>query len=358
MLRAIFLALLAFGVACGSSESSTPAEESAHESAEPGAGEAPREAEHTADNTGDDTANGTEPRGATDVAELPLPGPDSGLGVVVGVIRLAEGAEEPTWSDAALFNNGQEAVETENCPPPRRADRRPTPMGEGRGLAGVMIGATGARETFFTHLPDLASRTPVDHQVTIRECRLSPRLVVATRGDTLTIVNESAEPFLPSMSVGGGFFEAVLPGANRTQTLDRGGVGALRCPFSVPCGRSDVIVVSHPVHTVTREGGRFELRNVPADQEVTINAWHPLYRENSATVRVASGGRAEVEIVLTPAEVVAPEPPSGVDPGAGAAAPEAAASTMVTPAAEATVSTMGAPEAAEAAPSMSGSAPD
>lgn len=306
MLRSRLLSLLAVLTlvsACGSErdggESTSSAGESAAENGEATAAE-------TVETLG--TPAEREPDVAP-TAELPLPGPESGLGVVVGRVRLAAGAELPSYDNEALFGDSQEGNQGESCPPPRRSDRQPTPMAPDRGLAGLMISATGDQATFFAHLPSDEGRESVEHLLRIRDCRLEPRLVSAQVGDTLTIVNESAEPFLPSMS-NSGFMQAVMAGERRSEPLERGGVGAMRCPFSLPCGRADIVVIHHPVHTVSGEGGAFELRNVPADQEVVLHAWHPLFEEATVRVSVPAGGRREVEILISPAEVLTPTPPA------------------------------------------------
>ncbi len=225
------------------------------------------------------------------------PAPLRRVGVVRGRVRLAEGAELPMYPPEALAGGGPMAELPAECAGvDPEAGRRPVTLEEG-GLENVMVTATGDQERFFAAL---GTWEPQEREVRIRACRLQPPLVTATRGDTLVLSNESDYPFM--IAVGRtSFMEGLLKGTPRRIALDRGGVQAIRCGFAAPCGRTDVVVVYHPVHTVTEAGGRFELE-VPADQEVELHAWHPLFRDASVTVSVPRGERREVELVLTPNE--------------------------------------------------------
>jgi len=69
------------------------------------------------------------------------------------------------------------------------------------------------------------------------------------------------------------------------------------------------------VHAVTGEGGHFRIENAPADQELTITAWHPTLAAGTATTRVTEGGTSHVEIVVRRAEAVRPPPRTDVTPG-------------------------------------------
>lgn len=219
------------------------------------------------------------------------------VGTVEGVVRLAEGIELPTYDAEALgLDEPARQPPADKCSPPKKADRTPVTIDDGRGAAGVMVNAI-----------DFEASPPhgaVTHEVVIRDCRLTPRLVVATRGDQLRMVNQTDHPFLPRRA-GDSFSKALTEGQSRTVELDRGGVGHVDCEVGTACGRTDLIILYHPVHTVTGEGGRFRMDNVPAGQKVSVHAWHPLFKESSVEVEVGAGETAQVELELS----LRPEPP-------------------------------------------------
>lgn len=217
--------------------------------------------------------------------------------MVEGVVRLADGAELPTLPRGADPN---QPAPPEHCSPPREEDRRPVSLDEGRGLVGVLVTGAG--------FGGWQRREPVEHAVVIRDCRLSPRLVVAMRGDRLRLTNETDYPFLPGFGPGG-FLQALLRGESRTLTLDRR-VAALECHFAAPCGRTDVVMLEHDVYAITGAGGRFRIERFPtATTDVELHAWHPLFESDSRRIRVEPGARLSVELVLRPAPPE-PEPPS------------------------------------------------
>lgn len=261
-------------------------------------------------------ASGEESSAATEAADETEPAAtDRRLGTVRGRVRIAEGAAIPSYPPEAVQGGGPAAP-----PPPEcegtdpEAARRPVVLDDG-GLVHVMVTATGDQERFFDAL---GRWEPRERHVRIEGCRLQPPLVTATRGDTLVLSNESDYPFM--VAVGRtSFMEGLLHGSPRRIPLDQGGVQAIRCGFAAPCGRTDVVVVYHPVHTVTGEGGRFELE-VPADQDVEIHAWHPLFRDATVTTRVARGQVREIDLVLTPADAGSPE---AADDGEAEVGPEA-----------------------------------
>jgi hypothetical protein len=214
------------------------------------------------------------------------------VGTVRGVVRLAEGAELPSFTSEELGN----VQGGGGCPPPGGADAQPVTLGEGRALEGVMVSATGEPEAFFAQVPP---HEPVERRVVIDDCRLSPRLLVALRGDRLVLQNQTQQPMFPVIGRAS-YADSLAFGATRTVELERAGVEAVSCGVRPACGRTDVVVVMNPVFGVTGEAGRFEMTNVPADQPITIHAWHPLFREARAETRVSEGGEAIVELVLEP----------------------------------------------------------
>ncbi len=215
------------------------------------------------------------------------------LGTVEGVVRMVAGAELPSFPE--IRSPAQPAI-PEECTPPQIADRQPVAMDDERRLAGVLVQASG----FSEQAMEVVAREPVTHELFIRDCRLTPRFIPAVIGDTLKLTNETDYPYLPSLG-GGGLTQAVLHGDSREYPLERGGIFSMTCGFAAPCGRADLVVVFHPVHSVTDEGGAFRMENVPPDEDVEIHAWHPLFEDVHETVRVGAGETVRVELEIAPA---------------------------------------------------------
>lgn len=181
----------------------------------------------------------------------------------------------------------------------------------------MLISATGPTEAFFRNLGEWAPR---EIEVSIDECRLTPKMLSATVGDTLVITNHTNGPYLPTAGPST-VYEALLPGQSRRVELTQGGITWVKCGFSLSCLRSDLVILRQPVHTVTGRDGTFEMRNVPADVPVQIHAWHPFFRESTVETRVTQNGSVEVVLTVTPIERVPPtaartRPPiAGAEPG-------------------------------------------
>lgn len=155
--------------------------------------------------------------------------------------------------------------------------------------------------------------------IVIRDCRMTPRIVAASRGDTLVIRNEDEYPFVPRVNpIAMGFMQALMQGQSRRIELDRGGVFEADCGFGAACGVSSVVVLYHGIHATTDRDGRFRVDGVPADVDVEMHAWHPALRESSRSVRVSRGGTTTADFVLEP-QPVRPQP---AEPDAGGGHPE------------------------------------
>jgi len=239
------------------------------------------------DSCGDSNRSARADRPSRDVArEEPV---RVRFGVVEGFVRLAEGATLPSSPPAP----GTQLALPAGCPPVGERDRQPVQLGEGRGLEGVLVAASAFDVTVPHETKTL--------RIVIRDCRLSPPFLAATRGDRIELTNDSSQPFLAR--VGGlGMFESILRGqAPRVLELERGGVQEISCGVSASCGRTEIITLHHPVHTLSGAGGRFRLDNVPLDDDLEIHAWHPLFREDRATVTVERGSVKHMVLTLTPA---------------------------------------------------------
>lgn len=255
---------------------------------------------------GDCGAEKKQPEG---VATAPSKGTKS---LVTGFVRLADGYELPGYAlsdmERKVLDHAQRGAWPESCTPPKDADRKPVKLTSDGALVGVMVAASG----FHNATP----RPPKVHEVTIEDCRLTPSLVVAVKGDSMVLRNAVDFPFMPTFGPTA-VARTLTPGQKFDIDLDRGGVESVLCGFTAPCGRTDVITVYHPVYAVTGADGRFTIEDFPADQTIDLNAWHPLFEEAKISLSVGVGETKEVEITLTPKAHFLPD--------AGVAKEEAAA---------------------------------
>ncbi len=190
--------------------------------------------------------------------------PPTPTGTVVGIVKLARGTTLP--SDPVEPPDPRRPPHPPDvCGPPRRDDRQPVALVAPDRLAGVLVTGSG-----FSRSP---AHSPTVHEVRIDDCRLAPRMVAATRGDTLRLTNRTDYPFLPTLGSGGGFLQALLHDQTRDLPLDHPGVQQLTCGFAAPCGRTDIVVLMHPVHTVTTRTGEFRL--VAPVGSLELHAWQP-----------------------------------------------------------------------------------
>jgi hypothetical protein len=219
--------------------------------------------------------------------------PRGETGTVVGVVRLVEGATLPR---ARLDASGSATNTPPACPPIEARDETPVFEVDGK-LVNVLVSATGDRAKFFEALP---AREPSDVELIIAgDCRLVPRLVGAVEGDTLVLKNRAPIAMLPFIGQQG-YVESLSSSESRRKVLEKRGVIRVGCGVSGYCGSTDVVVIPHPVFGVTGASGQFVIDNVPADQDVTLHAWHPLFEATNKTVRVGKGERVEVEMVIEP----------------------------------------------------------
>jgi hypothetical protein len=125
--------------------------------------------------------------------------------------------------------------------------------------------------------------------------------------------NEVDYPFMPAYGAVD-TVKTLVPGQTYDVVLDKPGVATLACGFTAPCGRSDVITLQHTFAALSDDKGAFRFEAFPADEPITLSAWHPLFQEATVEVTLGGGERKTVELVLQPAAVAAtptvPEAPS------------------------------------------------
>ena len=116
------------------------------------------------------------------------------VGVLTGVVHLAQGAELPSYlpeqMEKQVLKHAEGAPLPTTCTPPRTTDRQPVRLTSDGLLSGVVVAASN-----FSHQ---RPRPPRVHEVMIEDCRLKPMLVVAMKGDTLRVRNSVNYPFMPA----------------------------------------------------------------------------------------------------------------------------------------------------------------
>jgi hypothetical protein len=171
------------------------------------------------------------------------------------------------------------------------ADRQPVRATADGKLIGVLVTASD-----FSHNPERAPRT---YDVAIEDCRLTPSFIAAQKGDSLRITNRVNFPFMPTFGPTA-LVETLVPGQKLDVPLNTPGVNDVLCGFTAPCGRTDVVVLQHPLYAVTDEHGDFRIDDFPVGETVHVNAWHPLFDAQELSVRVESGSAQKLDFVITP----------------------------------------------------------
>ncbi|HKU43440.1 MAG TPA: hypothetical protein VJR89_35000 [Polyangiales bacterium] len=231
--------------------------------------------------------------GPSTEASKPASGPKTG--VLTGSVRLAPGATLPAYRpedmERKVLQHVQGGTFPETCTPPKQSDRTPVVEGPDGKLIGVMVAAS----EFSTPI----KREPKVFDIVIKDCRLTPRLVVGQLGDMINLKNEVQFPFMPTYGANA-YNETLTPGQSKALRLEKAGVDNVLCGFTAPCGRTDVVVVRHPVFAVTDDKGVFKIEQFPADETVKLSAWHPLFQDTNISVKVNRGETKTVELVITP----------------------------------------------------------
>jgi hypothetical protein len=282
------IVLSAFGLGACDGCGNAPAEPSAPPQGEP-ASEQPAQAEAEAE------------------AEAPT------TATLIGVVRLAEGAALPSYApeqmEKRILDHAERGAWPADCTPPKTIDRQPVRETESGALTGVLVAASD-----FSEAPP--PRPQQMHRVAIRDCRLEPRLLAAVEGDVMRVQNEVDYPFMPAYG-NDKALRTLTPGQKYDVELEKAGVNQVLCGFTAPCGRTDVIVLKHPLHAVTGEDGAFRIEGLPAGEQLTISAWHPLFQAVGTKVQLEAGEEKRVELVIAPAQAA-----GGTAEASGAAAEE------------------------------------
>jgi hypothetical protein len=235
-------------------------------------------------------------------------------GIVSGIVRLAPGATLPSYTveqmEKQVLTQAERAKPPEACSPPKLNDRTPVALGDDGALIGVVIAASG-----FSKPP--SARPPQTLEVQIVDCRLTPKIVLAQVGDTLRVRNQVDYPFMPAYGAVD-TVKTLIPGQTYDVVIDKPGVATVACGFTSPCGRTDVVTLQHTFAALSDDKGGFRFDTFPADEPITLSAWHPAFQEATVEVVVGAGEDKRVELVLTPApQAAAPVAPAPVAPAPG-----------------------------------------
>jgi hypothetical protein len=218
-----------------------------------------------------------------------------GFGVIEGTVRLAEATELPDIPPRMMYIQVLQQTDPlpmpAACTPAKQGDRQPVKLGPGNVLSSIFVAATDFKTS--------VTRAPRVHELTIRDCRLTPMVIGAMRGDTLHIKNETDYPFMPQLGLVS-FFQTMTKEQDRSHTLEALGPQSVMCGFTALCGRSDIITVAHPLYAVTDQVGHFRIEGVPANETLNINAWHPLFKATTHSTTVRAGETTRVDFVLMP----------------------------------------------------------
>jgi hypothetical protein len=215
--------------------------------------------------------------------------------VLEGVVRLAS-PEVPAFADAEMerqiLDHTKRGKWPDECSPPKIADRRPLQLADDGQLSGVIV----AVSNFTKQAPN---RKPITHNVMIHDCRLSPRTILALKGDKLKVGTEVQYPFMPGYGPPSQL-KTLIPGQTYDVDLNTLGAAPITCGFTAPCGRTDVIVLSHTMAALTDEHGKFRIDSFPPAERVTVTAWHPLLKQSEVQIDVAPGETKSIELVVNP----------------------------------------------------------
>lgn len=217
------------------------------------------------------------------------------VGTLSGDIQLAPGTTLPRYSALDLARrplrvHGLPKAPSE-CEKAIQDARAAVQITDDGLLSGVVVAASD-----FTRSRE---REPKEHRVVIEHCRLQPSIIAAQGGDTLKLENLDDYGFEPL--VGPAYESKPLPkGKSLKIPLVASGIDAVQCSLWAPCGRTDLLVFHHPVHSVSDARGHFTIKNFPAGELVRVTAWHPLFEPAETFVWIDPGQTSNVKLQLTP----------------------------------------------------------
>jgi hypothetical protein len=225
------------------------------------------------------------------------------VGTLIGEVLLAPDAQLPAYTPLDLVRRPLRVHSLPDppseCTEANETARTAVTLAPERRLRGVVIAASD-----FTRVSERRSK---HHKLKIEHCRLQPTVIAAQGGDILELENHDAYNFEPLM--GPSYQGRVL---RRGKTLElplmASGIDIVQCTLGAPCGRTDLLVFHHPVHTVSDDAGYFRIPNFPAGELVRVTAWHPLFEPTETFVWIEPGQQTSVKLQLIPKTRFVPKP--------------------------------------------------
>lgn len=222
------------------------------------------------------------------------PPPPEFKGTIRGIVKLAPGVELPLARPPKM--SGQPATSAAPCPPVDENDQRLVARSEA-------TGGVSPVHVALTQMTAAETREPRTHELFIDGCRLRPTMIGTIRGDKVRVTNRSDAPLLPVLP-GDRLMTGMTRGESREFTIESTGTLPIRCEVGSFCGQSLVVGVSHPLQAITDDQGRFTIENVPLDQMVMVNAWHPLFKPVSTDLTLSKEQPEQtIELLLEPSAI-------------------------------------------------------
>jgi hypothetical protein len=185
------------------------------------------------------------------------------------------------------------------------------------GLANVVIYSTPADGQKFPENPELKKQMPVEVVLDNANCRFSPRIVVVTTDQKLTITNSdpvghnSKGDLLVNPS-----FNPVIPAKSKvSQTFAK----PEKVPAGISCNihpwmRAYLVVRDNPYTGVSDEEGRLKIEGIPVG-EWSFTVWHETgyvqgqqngkslgWKRGKVTVKIEPGKETDLGTIEVPAE--------------------------------------------------------
>ena len=175
----------------------------------------------------------------------------------------------------------------------------------------LLVGANGALRNAVVSLVNVPSGKPLPRSQPIvldnLKCAFVPHVSTASVGQTLEVHN--SDPFLHDAHALLGsrtLFNVAIPkGRTVRRELTEPGLVYLNCNIRHTWMHAYLFVSEHPYHTVSGDGGRFQLTDVPPGK-YTLRVWHEMLGSVDREITVEPGKDTVANFELRAA---APETP-------------------------------------------------
>ncbi|MFQ5550339.1 MAG: carboxypeptidase regulatory-like domain-containing protein [Gemmatimonadales bacterium] len=192
-------------------------------------------------------------------------------------------------------------------PPPQTAEvtEDSETCGATRVTQPVNVSAAGGLGNVLVSLVDITSGAAIAPPETApvldqRECRFEPHIQVVSAGAAMHILNN--DPFTHNIHTSS--FEnrpinRAQPAALREIEVTFAAADKVRVRCDIHGWMNAwIIVVDHPYHAITGDGGGFVIENVPPGT-YTLEVWHETLGANSRSVTVTPDGTTDINLTLS-----------------------------------------------------------